>query len=244
MTLPALEDKATVVRAMFARIAARYELMNHLMTFGQDRRLQRKVVRRANIPPQGRLLDIGCGTGGIAKIAAENDASLGVIAADFTFEMLQRGRAGPWRTRLQWCGADALALPFGNDTFDAVTSGYLIRNVTDIQRALKEQIRVARPGARIVILDTAPPERHVLLPLINFHMQCVIPLVGALVSGDRFAYQYLPQSTRAFKTPEALAQAMRAAGLVDVAFQRHMFNTITIAHGKVVKDVPRGGAGA
>ena len=244
MTLPASDEKAAVVRAMFARIAARYDLMNHLMTFGRDRGLQREVVRRANVPPHGRLLDIGCGTGGIAKIAVESDASLDVTAADFTFAMLQRGRSANWRARLQWCGADALALPFADDTFDAVTSGYLIRNVVDIQCALAEQIRVARPGARIVILDTAPPKRHALLPLINFHMQCVIPRVGALVSGDRFAYQYLPQSTRAFKTPEELAQAMLAAGLVEVGFQRRMFNTITIAYGHVVKAVSRGGAGA
>ena len=240
MTLPALEDKAAVVRSMFARIAARYDLMNGLMTFGQDRSLQRKVVRRANVPPRGRLLDIGCGTGGIAKIAADSDATLGIAAVDFTIEMMQRGRTGPWRKRLLWCGADALALPFADDTFDAVTSGYLIRNVTDIHRALKEQIRVARPGARVVILDTAPPERNILRPLVNFHLQCVIPWAGALVSGDRYAYRYLPQSTRAFKKPEELAQSMRAAGLVNVNFQQHMFGTITIIHGTVPQDARKG----
>jgi demethylmenaquinone methyltransferase/2-methoxy-6-polyprenyl-1,4-benzoquinol methylase len=239
MTLPAPEEKAMVVRSMFARIAARYDLMNHLMTFGRDRDWQREVVRRAALPTNGRLLDIGCGTGGIAKMADRGDSSLRITAADFTFEMLQRGRSGPWRERLQWCGADALSLPFADDSFDAVTSGYLMRNVVDIGRALSEQIRVAKPGARIVGLDTAPPDRHILLPLINFHMQRVIPWVGGLVSGDRFAYRYLPQSTRAFKTPEELAQVMRTAGLLDVVFQRRMFNTVTIIHGTV----PAGGPG-
>ncbi len=235
MTLPARSEKAEVVRSMFARIAARYDLMNRLMTFGQDRVWQREVVRRAALPAGGCLLDIGCGTGGIAKIAAA-DPSLRITAADFTLEMLLQGRsAPPWR-RLTWCCADALALPFADRTFDAVTSGYLLRNVVAIDCALEEQIRVARPGARIVCLDTAPPDQHILLPLINFHMQRVIPWLGGLVSGDRYAYQYLPQSTQAFKTAAELARMMRTAGLIDVVYQRRMFNTVTIIHGIVPAD--------
>jgi demethylmenaquinone methyltransferase/2-methoxy-6-polyprenyl-1,4-benzoquinol methylase len=233
MTRPAPEEKALVVRSMFARIATRYDLMNRLMTFGRDRYWQRGVVRLANLPRGGRLLDIGCGTGGIAKIAGRGDASLAITAADFTFEMLQQGRTAQWRTRFGWCCADAHSLPFADATFDAVTSGYLLRNVADIGRALSEQVRVAKPGARIVCLDTAPPDRHILRPLINLHMHRVIPWLGGLVSGDRFAYRYLPQSTEAFKSPRELARLMRTAGLVAVAYQRHMFNTVTIIHGIV-----------
>ncbi len=236
MTLPAQNEKARVVRSMFARIAGRYDLMNRLMTFGQDRTWQREVVRRAALPAGGRLLDIGCGTGGIAKMAA-SDTSLRITAADFTLEMLQQGRSTPPRRRLAWCCADALALPFADRTFDAVTSGYLLRNVVAIEHALHEQIRVAKPGARIVCLDTAPPDQHILLPLINFHMQRVIPWLGRLVSGDHFAYNYLPQSTQAFKTAAELARLMRQAGLVDVVFQRRMFKTVTIIQGTV----PAGG---
>ncbi len=232
MTLPNRYEKATVVRSMFARIAARYDLMNRLMTFGQDRVWQREVVRRAALRPGGRLLDIGCGTGGIAKTAGD-DPSLKITAADFTFEMLQRGRTSPPARRLEWCCADALALPFADGTFDAVTSGYLLRNVVAIDCALAEQIRVAKPGARIVCLDTAPPERHILRPLVNFHLHRVIPWLGGVVSGDRYAYRYLPQSTQAFKTPAELARMMRAAGLVDVFYQQRMFNTVTIIYGSV-----------
>ncbi len=242
MMLPDRNEKARVVRSMFARIAARYDLMNRLMTFGQDRAWQREVVRQAALPAGGRLLDIGCGTGGIAKMAA-TDPSLRITAADFTLEMLQQGRsAPPWR-QLAWCCADALALPFADRTFEAVTSGYLLRNVVAIDRALDEQIRVAKPGARIVCLDTAPPDQHFLRPLINFHMQRVIPWLGGLVSGDRYAYQYLPQSTQAFKTAAELARLMRAAGLLDIAFQRRMFNTVTIIHGTVPDEGRRKSAG-
>ncbi|MGD8241317.1 MAG: ubiquinone/menaquinone biosynthesis methyltransferase [Desulfobacterales bacterium] len=244
MTLPTPHEKAATVRAMFARIALRYDLMNHLMTFGCDQSWQREVVRRADLPNGGRLLDIGCGTGGIAKAAWIHNPSLKVTAADFTLAMLQKGCSGPWRPRLRWYCADALSLPFADNTFDAVTSGYLIRNVADIHQALVEQCRVAKPGARIVCLDTAPPGRHPLKPLIDFHMHRVIPMVGGLVSGDPMAYRYLPQSTRAFKTPEELTQAMRAAGLVQVAYQRRMFNTVTIIYGRVpardAEDTARG----
>ena len=232
MMLPERHEKARVVRSMFARIAARYDLMNRLMTFGQDRVWQREVVRRAALRPGGRLLDIGCGTGGIAKTAGR-DPSLRITAADFTPEMLRWGRSTPPARRLEWCCADALALPFADRTFDAVTSGYLLRNVVAIDRALAEQVRVAKPGARIVCLDTAPPEGHILQPLVNLHMQRVIPWLGGLVSGDRYAYHYLPQSTEAFKTPAELARLMRAAGLVDVVYQQRMFNTVTIIYGTV-----------
>ena len=232
MTLPNRQEKAEVVRAMFARIAARYDLMNRLMTFGQDRVWQREVVRRAAVAPGGRLLDIGCGTGGIAKTAGK-DPTLRITAADFTLEMLRQGRAATPERGLAWCCADALALPFAADTFDAVTSGYLLRNVAAIDRALTEQVRVAKPGARIVCLDTAPPQGHMMRPLVNLHMHRVIPWLGGLVSGDAYAYRYLPQSTRAFKTPVELARLMRAAGLVDVVFQRRMFNTVTIIYGTV-----------
>ena len=232
MMLPERHEKAKVVRSMFARIAARYDLMNRLMTFGQDRVWQREVVLRAALRPGGRLLDIGCGTGGIAK-AAGSDPSLRITAADFTLEMLRRGRSTPSARRLEWCCADALALPFADRTFDAVTSGYLLRNVVAIDRALAEQVRVAKPGARIVCLDTAPPEGHILQPLVNFHLHRVIPGLGGLVSGDRYAYQYLPQSTEAFKTPAELARLMHAAGLVDVVYQQRMFNTVTIIYGTV-----------
>ncbi len=238
MTLPSRQEKAEVVRSMFTRIAARYDLMNRLMTFGQDRSWQREVVLRAALKPGARLLDIGCGTGGIAK-AAGKDSSLRITAADFTLAMLRRGRVTPPERHLEWCCADALALPFAADTFDAVTSGYLLRNVVAIDRALAEQVRVAKPGARIVCLDTAPPEGRIMRPLVNFHMHRVIPWMGGLISGDPYAYQYLPQSTRTFETPAELARVMQAAGLVDIAYRQRMFNTVTIIYGTV----PEAGSG-
>lgn len=231
MALPDDKHKAGTVKTMFSRIAARYDLMNRLMTFGRDQAWHREVVRRAGLPVEGRLLDIGSGTGGIVNTALEQDPTLSAVAADFTFEMMVTGRAHHANRPIQWCGADALSLPFEDNTFDAVTSGYLIRNVVDIRQAFEEQRRVVRPGGKVVCLDTSPPPAGVLQPVINAYLQSVIPLVGRLISGDRQAYRYLPESTQHFHTPEELRAFMQAVGLQNVTYRRLMHRTVVILHG-------------
>ncbi len=231
VALPDDRVKAGTVKNMFGRIAGRYDLMNRLMTFGRDRAWHREVVRRAALPVGGRLLDIGSGTGGIVGAALEREPTLSAVAADFTFAMMATGRARHSGRSIQWCGADALALPFGDDTFDAVTSGYLIRNVVDIRQAFEEQRRVVRPGGKVVCLDTSPPPAGVLQPFINVYLQTVIPLAGRLISGDRHAYRYLPESTQHFHTPEELRVFMQAAGLENITYRRLMHRTVVILHG-------------
>ncbi len=224
-------DKSETVRRMFDRIARRYDLMNRLMTFGQDRVWRQCVVRRSRLRPFGRLLDIGTGTGGIARDALSMVSPLTVTAVDFSFEMMQAGRKRSRADRIRWCTADALNLPFPDNTFDAVTSGYLIRNVTDARAAFAEQLRVVRPGGHIVCLDTSPPRKNLLYPLVLFHMKAIIPLLGALISGNIKAYTYLPDSTRTFQTPVELAGTMASAGLVNVSYQSYMFGTIAVHAG-------------
>jgi demethylmenaquinone methyltransferase/2-methoxy-6-polyprenyl-1,4-benzoquinol methylase len=163
--------------------------------------------------------------------AQRQEPTLHVIAADFTFEMIQVGRRRPGGERLGWCGADALHLPFPDATFNAVTSGYLIRNVFDIRQAFEEQVRVIKPGGRVLCLETSPPPRSALRPFLFFYFKTIIPLLGSLVAGDRAAYTYLPDSTEAFITPENLASIMRVAGLQDVSYQQFMLGTQMICTG-------------
>jgi len=134
---------------------------------------------------------------------------------------------------VQWCGADALNLPFPDNTFDAVASGYLMRNVIDIERTLAEQLRVLKPGGRVVILDSSPPPRNTLRPFILIHLKFIIPLLGRIIGGKNAAdaYRYLPESTQAFKTPEELAELMRAAGIKNVQFKKFMLGTICVHWG-------------
>jgi len=229
--LPEPSAKAGAVRTMFGRIAERYDLMNRLMTFGRDRVWHREVVRRARLPPGGRLLDIGSGTGGIVCAALDRDPDLTAVAADFTIEMMAAGRVRHAARPIQWCGADALALPFPDASFDAVTSGYLIRNVVDIQQAFGEQLRVLKTGGRIVCLDTSPPPAGLFQPAVKAYLRFAIPLAGRLVSGDPYAYRYLPASTQHFHSPDALQHIMQRAGLANVHYRRLMLGTVVILHG-------------
>jgi demethylmenaquinone methyltransferase / 2-methoxy-6-polyprenyl-1,4-benzoquinol methylase len=126
-------ERARYVQQMFARIAGRYDLMNRVMTFGQDVRWRRHVIGQAALPADGWLLDIATGTGDIAAEGVRQQPGIRAVAADFTLEMMQAGReAYPARRVLQWVGADTLALPFADGQFDAVTSGFLMRNVIDV----------------------------------------------------------------------------------------------------------------
>jgi demethylmenaquinone methyltransferase/2-methoxy-6-polyprenyl-1,4-benzoquinol methylase len=224
-------ERANYVQHMFSRIAGRYDLMNRLMTAGQDRAWRREVMQRAALPPQGDLLDLGAGTGDLAREALQQYPGCRPLAADFTLEMMLAGKGRPESARLRWLRADALHLPFPDESFDAVVSGFLLRNVSDVTQALAEQHRVLRPGGCIVILDTTRPHRNLLTPLINIHFHYVIPTLGRLITGEGEAYTYLPESTENFLHAEQLAERMTAAGFRQVGFRRRMLATIAIHWG-------------
>ncbi len=227
------EERATYVQDMFGRIARRYNLMNRLMTFGQDMRWRRFVVKQAQLPAGGKLLDLATGTGDIAFEALRNTPDAQIVGADFSLPMMYVGQHLKNGRRVGWVGADALKLPFPDNTFDAVTSGYLVRNVIDIPQTLKEQLRVLKPGGRIVILDSSPPKDSLLKPFILMHLKYVIPLLGRIIVGTEGAdaYSYLPSSTQAFKTPEDLAANMHNAGIEQVQWKLFMFGTMAVHWG-------------
>lgn len=226
--LPSSEQKAAYVQQMFGNIAARYDLMNRLMSLGQDSRWRAALVHAAALPRGGRLLDIAAGTGDIGFEALRQAPDGQVVSADFSLPMMEAGRARRYSHRLVWLGADALRLPFADNTFDAVTSGFLLRNVTDVQAVLSEQRRVVKPGGHIVSLDTTPPPDSLLRPAITLHLKTIIPMLGRIVSGPGQAYSYLPQSSLAFLEAGALAEVFRAAGLRDVRYTRLMLGTVAI----------------
>ncbi len=231
-TPPVSKDKpvewGTSIRHMFGQIADRYDLMNTLMTFGQDRVWRSCVVREARLPIGGRLLDAGAGTGSIALQARAANASTKITASDFTIAMMRVGRSRPGGNQIRWCAADALDLPFEDARFDAVTSGYLIRNVANPYRAFAEQFRVLKPGGKVVCLDTSPPGEGLLKPFVLFFLKAVIPFLGQIISGNRSAYTYLPQSTEAFMTPAELATGMAGAGFINIRYRKFMFGNMAI----------------
>ena len=223
------QERATYVQNMFTRIARRYDLMNRLMTGGQDIRWRRQVIQFARLRKNASLLDLGTGTGDLAREAITQFPRARVIAADFTLEMM---RVGQKRGPLNFSSADALQLPFQDWSFDAVVSGFLMRNVIDLQKALQEQYRVLKKGGRMVILDTTRPKKNILSPFIWVHMHFIIPTLGRLLTGSSDAYRYLPETTEGFVTAEEMAARMAAAGFKKINYERFMFGTIAIHWGE------------
>jgi demethylmenaquinone methyltransferase/2-methoxy-6-polyprenyl-1,4-benzoquinol methylase len=222
-------ERAAYVQNMFTRIAKRYDLMNRLMTGFQDVSWRKKVIKLARMTNTASLLDLGAGTGDLAREAQMQFPQAKIIAADFTLEMMRVGqKVGP----LNFSTADALRLPFNDSSFDAVVSGFLMRNVIDLQKAIEEQFRVLKPGGRIVILDTTRPKKNILSPFIWIHMHFIIPTLGGLLTGVSEAYRYLPDTTEGFVTAEEMASRMSAAGFKNINFKRLMFGTIAIHSGE------------
>jgi demethylmenaquinone methyltransferase/2-methoxy-6-polyprenyl-1,4-benzoquinol methylase len=214
---------------MFARIADHYDLMNRLITGGQDIRWRKRVIELARLKHDSYLLDIGTGTGDLAHEATKQFPQARVVAADFTLEMM---RVGQSKDVLNFSSADALHLPFQDASFNAVISGFLMRNVIDLQQALQEQYRVLKNGGRIVILDTTRPKKNILSPLIWLHLHVVIPVLGGLWTGVKEAYIYLPETTERFVTVEEMESRMLSVGFKKVNYQRLMFGTIAIHWGE------------
>ena len=204
---------APEVRSMFDRIAPVYDLMNRVMTAGLDQRWRRETVR-AVVRPGDRVLDGCCGTGDLAIAAVEAGAGE-VVGLDFSRRMLERARA-----KLQvvtWVEGDIGAMPFEDGSFDAATVGFGVRNVADLDGALRELRRVLRVGGRLGILEITTPT-GALAPFYRLWFDRIVPLLGKVLEGGA-AYTYLPASVKRFPGPEELAGLLRAAGFDDVAWR-------------------------
>jgi demethylmenaquinone methyltransferase/2-methoxy-6-polyprenyl-1,4-benzoquinol methylase len=230
------EQKAHYVETMFDTIAPRYDLMNRLMTFGMDRRWRSYVVAQAAPPIGGNALDVATGTGNIAIALAERIGPRGsVIATDFSQGMMRPGpgkaaRAGVGGV-VRFMAADALDLPFPDNTFDCVTMGFAMRNVTDIARAFREMARVTKPGGRIVCLEVAKPGLPPVRFLHQVYFNHVVPVLGRLITGNGEAYRYLPESARTFPPPPTLKAIMEDAGLRNVRFRRLGLGAVAVHTG-------------
>ena len=224
-------DKANYIRHIFQRLADRYDLANHWMTWWQDDKWRGEVIERVQLPENGKLLDIGTGTGELSYKAIHKVSSVFVVGADFTQEMMRVGKARDKVNRILWVNTDAHNLPFTSDSFEGVVSGYLLRNVVNLEMVLKEQYRVLNPGGRMVSLDTTPPPKDLWHFPVWVYLRWIIPIIGGLVTGDYKTYQYLPASTDHFLEASSLGERMRMAGFRDVGFRSFMGNSMAIHWG-------------
>ena len=217
------DGKREYVQRIFSEIAPRYDLLNHLLSFNIDKRWRRRALDQLDWRrnPGGRYLDLCAGTLDVgAALVGEPQFSGFVVGADFAVPMLRAGDGKAPRARLSPLGADALSLPFGDQSLDGAIVAFGIRNVADLEAGLREIRRVLAPGARFVILEFSTPRSSLVRAGYHAYFHHVLPLVGGLVSGHRSAYRYLPASVALFPTEERLADAMRAAGFADVRFER------------------------
>jgi demethylmenaquinone methyltransferase/2-methoxy-6-polyprenyl-1,4-benzoquinol methylase len=225
------------VRAMFDRIAGIYDLLNQVMTAGLHHRWRARAVELAAVGPGDRVLDVATGTGDLAFALAERVGDAGeVLATDFSERMLQvardkaKGREVPAPLRFEQ--ANALALPYGDGSFDAVTVGFGVRNFSDLPGGLRELARVVRPGGHVVVLEMTTPRRPPLSTFFSLWFDRVVPVLGRL-AGDPDAYSYLPNSVKRFPAPDRLAEMMWEAGLRDVRYVLTAGGIIALHAGRV-----------
>ena len=216
---------------MFTRIAARYDVMNTLMTGGRHHAWRRIAAAEAARALEGPVLDLATGTADLALAVRAADARRLVVGVDFSLGMLRAGSrklAARGETRVPLLAGDALVLPFRDHAFACVASAFLLRNLADLEAGLAEMRRVTRSGGRVIALEIVRPGVPGWDRLFGVYFGRVVPLVGALVAGDRSAYTYLPQSVERFVTPPELAELMRRAGLSDVRYRRLGLGTIAV----------------
>lgn len=227
-------SKGRGVQKMFDAIAGRYDLMNRVMTLGQDQRWRKFVVRTAGDPGSGHTLDLATGTGDIAALMSATHPRARVVGGDFSLNMLNEARKRFADKDIFWHACDANCLPFVDDSFASVTFGYLLRNVDDAGKVLREVHRVLKLGGRVVCLDTTPPQKNLLYPLVRFYFRFGIPVLGKLLADDAAAYAYLTGSTMDFYSAEDLAGLFQGAGFTNVGYKKFMLGTIGVHWGQKI----------
>ena len=237
------EAKRKYVAAMFARIARSYDLMNDLMTLGMHRRWRREAARYASAGLEGPALDIATGTGDLALALGRQEELTHIVGLDLLPEMVALARRKVLRAglagRVDLAVGDALHLPFADNAFACVTSAFALRNMPVLREALAEATRVLKPGGRLLALEVTPMEGSGLLDLLlRFYIHRVVPLVGGIITSDREAYRYLPQSIDILPTASELMLMLSELGLRDVGYKRLGVGTVTLFWGTRARPGP------
>lgn len=211
-------------RRLFARIARRYDFLNHLFSLNIDQAWRRRLVRLAEAQPGDKILDVCAGTGDIAIRFARGNGAGDIMGVDLTDEMLRiaqrKAEANRIASKITLLKGDGLNLPFSDNSFDIVSIGFGLRNLGHHQRGISEMVRVLRPDGRLLILEFSPPEDNLLGRLYNLYLNAVIRAVGGIISGSAEAYRYLSTSIASFPRPQQIVEFMRAEGLEQLRCER------------------------
>jgi demethylmenaquinone methyltransferase/2-methoxy-6-polyprenyl-1,4-benzoquinol methylase len=231
--LPSGRERAQLVREMFDRIAGRYDLLNIVMTAGLNHLWNRHVVRATGLRPGDRALDLACGTGSLTRDLAKRVGEDGyVLGIDFSREMLRVAEARPAPNVEYWLGDATNLEGVPSGAFDAATIAYGARNIPDLDALFSEMARCLRPGGVAVCLEIARPTGRVFGAFYGLWFDKIVPRLGASISGDAWAYSYLPESVKEFVAPDELSDIMERNGLQDVTWRRLAGGIITLHRGR------------
>ena len=229
-------NKGALVEGMFDQIAARYNLINDVMTFGMHRLWKAATLGALGTRRHGNVLDVATGTGDLALSLATGSRTARVVGLDFSTAMLAqahgRGQGFPDRARLTFVRGDALRLPFDDAAFSAATSSFALRNVADLGQMFRELARVLAPGGRVALLDlvptAAPPP---WTRLAQVHLRYVVPILGRLISREITAYRYLPASIETIPVLPDMERLLAASGFTDVRHRPFCLGTVALITG-------------
>jgi len=231
-----VEKRISTVKHIFAKIAPHYDLLNHLLSAGQDIRWRNFTVK--HLPTDAHLvLDIACGTGDLSLATVRRRSGTAVVGLDFVKPMIDLARVKTVRAgmlpRLSHTVGDAMQLPFGDNEFDAAMVAFGFRNMPDRARALNEMRRVVKSGGKVLVLEMTFPRNMRMRKFFTWYLSTVIPWLGGLISGNRKAYQYLPDSIADFLKPDELTAFFEAAGLRDIHVRPLTFGITYLHEGRV-----------
>ena len=229
---PNTQERTRNIGQMFSRLVPHYDRMNRLMTAGRDGRWRTLAVAAAE-PRDGTVLDLGAGTGDLSEEFRRQSARR-VVGLDISGEMLVRARQKYGGAGVDWLRGDALHLPFPDESFDAVASAFVLRNLPSLAGSFAEMARVLRPGGRLVGLDITHPPDTLWGQMLRLGFEQGVTRVAGLVSGDRSAYRYLPNSLSGYPTAEELSGMLENAGLVDVSYRRLSMGAVALHVGRKV----------
>lgn len=221
------------VQKMFDSIVPRYDLMNHIMTFGMDFRWRKMIARQASRlqteEPSDFVVDVACGTGDVAFELERVRIPL-VTGLDYSSGMIAEAKrkAGKRGSEVNFIEGDAMAMPFRDEIASAATISFGMRNLPDYAAGVKEMARIVKPGGKVICLEATPYHRPILKVPFNIYFSYVLPLIGKVLTGEYEAYKYLPDSVKHFPTADELADTFRAAGLVDVKYQLLGFGSVAL----------------
>lgn len=222
-----MEDKSKIIQDMFNDIAPRYDLLNRVLSFNRDVAWRRAAVKAVDIKPGMRLLDLACGTGDVIAEIKKQVSDVTIIGGDFSLNMLKIAKKKI--SDVPFSAADAHNLPFKDNTFDRITIAFGFRNVTDKEKGLKEFYRIMKKDGRLCILEFSQSENKFFGHVYKFYFTKILPFVGGLVSGNKKAYAYLPDSVYKFPKRPEYRKMIENAGFVSTEFKSLMFGAVTIA---------------